>query len=144
MPNFFSKKTPLLFTENWKQLKGKNSEGKNFRKLLGRKQSSAKISKISRNPRKSSENAIFYLLTNLLKYLLRTLFLPRSSQKCLPFAFYPVALCERSAPKCPQYCWEFHAWLWEALSGTTSEKRSAPSRTGGEINLEMLWKPQMP
>ena len=46
--------------------------------------------------------------------------------------------------KYPQYCWEFHDQLWEALSGTTSEKRSAPSRTGGEIILEMLWKPQMP
>ena len=32
----------------------------------------------------------------------------------------------------------------EALSGTTSEKRGVPSRTGGEIILEMLWKPQMP
>ena len=28
--------------------------------------------------------------------------------------------------------------------GTTPEKRSAPSRTGGEIILETLWKPQMP
>ena len=46
--------------------------------------------------------------------------------------------------KYPQYCWEFHDQPWEALSGTTSEKRSAPSRTGGEIILEMLWKPQMP
>ena len=44
----------------------------------------------------------------------------------------------------PQYCWEFHDRLWEALSGTTSEKRGAPSRTGGETILEMLWKPQMP
>ena len=33
--------------------------------------------------------------------------------------------------KYPQYCWEFHDQLWEALSGTTSEKRGAPSRTGG-------------
>ena len=44
----------------------------------------------------------------------------------------------------PQYCWEFHDRLWEALSGTTSEKRGVPSRTGGERILEMLWKPQMP
>ena len=50
----------------------------------------------------------------------------------------------RTNQKYPQYCWEFHDQLWEALSGTTSEKRSAPSRTGGEIILEMLWKPQMP
>ena len=46
--------------------------------------------------------------------------------------------------KCPQYCWEFHDRLWEALSGTTSEKRSVPSRTGGETILEMLWSLQMP
>ena len=38
--------------------------------------------------------------------------------------------------KYPQYSWEFHDRLWEALSGTTSEKRSVPI-------LEMLWKPQM-
>ena len=54
--------------------KGKNPEGKNFRKLLRRKQSSAKISKISRNTIKSSKSDIFYLLRNLLKYLLRTFF----------------------------------------------------------------------
>ena len=38
----------------------------------------------------------------------------------------------------PQYCWEFHDRLWEAFSGTTSEKRIVPSRTGGERILEML------
>ena len=43
-----------LPAEIWKRLKGKNPEGKNFRKLLRRKQSSAKISKISRNTIKSS------------------------------------------------------------------------------------------
>ena len=59
---------------DWKRLKGKNAEGKNFRKLLRRKQSSAKISKISRNTLKSSKSDIFYLLRNLLKYLLRTFF----------------------------------------------------------------------
>ena len=58
----------------WKRLKGKNPEGKNFRKLLRRKQSSAKISKISRNTIKSSKSDIFYLLRNLLKYLPRTFF----------------------------------------------------------------------
>ena len=46
--------------------------------------------------------------------------------------------------KYPQYCWEFHDQLWEALSGTNSEKRGVPSRTGGERILETLWKPQMP
>ena len=59
---------------NWKRLKGKNPGGKNFRKLLRRKQSSAKISKVSRNTLKSSKSDIFYLLRNLLKYLLRTFF----------------------------------------------------------------------
>ena len=59
---------------HWKRLKGKNPEGKNFRKLLRRKQSSAKISKISRNTINSSKSEIFYLLRNLLKYLLRTFF----------------------------------------------------------------------
>ena len=58
----------------WKRLKGKNPEGKNFQKLLRRKQSSAKISKISRNTIKSRKSDIFYLLNNLLKYLLRTFF----------------------------------------------------------------------
>ena len=66
----FSKKA----MQYWKRLKGKNPEGKNFRKLLRRKQSSAKISKISRNTVKSSQSDIFYLLRNLLKYLLRTFF----------------------------------------------------------------------
>ena len=46
--------------------------------------------------------------------------------------------------KYPQYCWEFHDQLWEALSRTNSEKRGVPSRTGGERILETLWKPQMP
>ena len=32
----------------------------------------------------------------------------------------------------------------KALTGTTSEKRTAPSRTGEEIILEMLWTPQLP
>ena len=43
--------------------------------------------------------------------------------------------------KYPQYCWEFHDPLWEALSGTISGKRAVP---GQERILEMLWKPQMP
>ena len=51
---------------------------------------------------------------------------------------------KNSTQEYPQYCWEFHDRLWEALSGTTSEKRSVPSRTGGERILEMLWSLQMP
>ena len=77
------------------QLKGKNPEGKDFRKLLRRKQSSAKISKISRNDLKASKSEVFYLLGNLSKYVLRTFFLPRSFQKCLPFAFFsPLGLSD--------------------------------------------------
>ena len=63
-----------------------------------------------------------------------------NSRRCLGGAGTVMSLCQ----KYPQYCWEFHDQLWEALSGTTSEKRGAPSRTGGERILEMLWKPQMP
>ena len=81
--------TKYFFRATWKRLKGKHPEGKNFRKLLRRKQSSAKISKISRNTLKPSKSDIFYLLRNLLKYLLRTFFLPQSFQKFLPFAFLP-------------------------------------------------------
>ena len=47
--------------------------------------------------------------------------------------------------KYPQYCWEFHDRLWEALSGTTSEKKKKrPQPYWGERILEMLSKPQMP
>ena len=53
--------------ETWKRLKGTNPDGKNNRKLLRRKQSSAKISKISRNTLKSSQSDIFYLLKDLLQ-----------------------------------------------------------------------------
>ena len=48
---------------SWKRLKGKNQEGRHFGKLLRRKQSSAKISKISRDALESSEGVIVYLLT---------------------------------------------------------------------------------
>ena len=71
---------------NWKRLKGKNPEGKNFRKLLRRKQSSAKISKISRNTLKSSKSEIWETFWNI---FCEHFFLPRSFQKFLPFAFLP-------------------------------------------------------
>ena len=48
----------------------------------------------------------------------------------------PTELQTAKDQKCPQYCWGFHDRLWEALSGTTSEKRGAPSRTGGR----QFWK----
>ena len=80
--------------------KGKSPEGKNFRKLLRRKQSSAKISEMSRNTLKTSKSDIFYLLRSPLKYLLQTFFfLPRSFQKFLPFAFLPSGSFRNMAPK---------------------------------------------
>ena len=76
--------------KSWKRLKGKNPEGKNFRKLLRRKQSSAKISKISRNTIKSSKSDIFYLLRKSSEISsANCFFLLRSLQKFLPFAFLP-------------------------------------------------------
>ena len=33
----------------------------------------------------------------------------------------------------PQYCWEFHDRLWEALSGTTSEKKKRPQPYWGGV-----------
>ena len=80
-------------------LKGKEPEGKNFRKLLRRPHSSTKISKISRNTLKSSTSDLFYLLKNLLKYLLRTFLLPRSFQKFLSSAFLPRSSFRISAPE---------------------------------------------
>ena len=74
--------------------KGKNPEGKNFRKLLRRKQSSAKISKISRNTIKSSvkvrsEKSSEISSANIFSF-------PRSFQRFLPFAFfYPLALSDQ-------------------------------------------------
>ena len=35
--------------------------------------------------------------------------------------------CANKVQRYPQYCWEFHDRLWEALSGTTSEKRGVPN-----------------
>ena len=43
------------------------------------------------------------------------------------------------ARKYPQYCWEFHDWLGEALSGTISEKRGVPQPSwGGETSGNAL------
>ena len=78
----------------WKRLKAENPEGKNFRKLLRRKQSSAKISKISRNTLKASESDIFYLMKHLLKYLLRT-FCRAIFRSFCSLHLYPLALSER-------------------------------------------------
>ena len=88
-PRPSSQNAPLIcYSQLWKRLKGKNPEGKHFRKLLRRKQSSAKISKISRNTLKSSKSEIFYLLSILLK-VCEHAFLPRSFQMFLAFAFLP-------------------------------------------------------
>ena len=79
----------------WKRLKGKNPEGKNFRKLLRRKQPSAKIAKIySKYSKFQCKSDIFNLLRDLLKYLPRTFFLPRSFQNFFPLRFYPLALSD--------------------------------------------------
>ena len=103
----------------WKGLQGKNPEGKNFRKLLRRKQSSAKISKISRNTLKSSKSDIFYLLRNLLKYLLRTFF---SSAK-----FSEVfALCV------------FTLWLFPSLGRAQGGGKTVG---GGTLARMTPWKP---
>ena len=57
----------------------------------------------------------------------------------------PTALVRlQKVRKYAQYCREFHDQFCSALSGTNSEKRSVPSRTGGERILEMLWSLQMP
>ena len=90
-------KTPFWewsFVRFWKRLEGKNPEGKNFRKLLRRKQSSAKISKISRNTLnlKSSKRDILYLLRNLLKYLSRPFFFRRAFRNVCLCVFDPLAL----------------------------------------------------
>ena len=79
---------------SWKRLKGQNPERKNLRKLLRRKQSSAKIPKISRITLTSSKKSdIFYLLRNLPKYLLRTIFFFREVFRSFyPLRFYPLAL----------------------------------------------------
>ena len=71
------KRPPGLMQHVWKRLKGKNPEGKHFRKLLRRKQSSARILMISRNTLKSNRTCrsdICYLLRDLLTCLLRPCF----------------------------------------------------------------------
>ena len=92
-PALGRRKAPRAF---WKRLKGKNPEGKNFRKLLRRKQSSAKISKISRNTLKSSKIDIFYLLRNLLKYLLRTIFSSAKFSEVFTLSVFPLWLFPKS------------------------------------------------
>ena len=64
-----------------------------------------------------------------------------SSGQGWPVLFSPALFLDhlRCSPqkrlqKYPQYCWEFHDQLREALSGTNSEKRGVPSRTGGGEN----------
>ena len=83
----------------WKRLKGRNPEGKNFRKLLRRKQSSAKISKISRNTLKSSKSDIFYLLRNLLRYLLGTFSSSAKFPEVFTLCVFTLWLFSESAPK---------------------------------------------
>ena len=80
----------------WKRLKGENPEGKYFWVKTQRVNTSENFSEESNLPRrfrrypensiKSSKRYIFYLLRNLLKYLLRTFF---SSAK-FSEVFYPL------------------------------------------------------
>ena len=62
--------------------------------ILRRKQSSAKISKISRNTLKSSKPCFVYLLRNLLTHLLRTFSSAKFSAMFALYVFYPLALSE--------------------------------------------------
>ena len=74
----------------WKRLKGKNAEVKHFRKLQRRKQSSMKISKISRNTLNSSVKVISSIFWEIFwNIFYELLVLLRSFQKFLPFAFLP-------------------------------------------------------
>ena len=78
---------------SWKRLKGDNPEGKNFRKLPRRKQSSAKISKISRNALKSSKK--WYLLSSEKSSEISSanIFIFHEVFRCFyPLHFYPLAL----------------------------------------------------
>ena len=92
----------------------KNPEGKNFQKLLRRKQSSAKISKISRNTIKSSKDDIFCHLKIFLKYLLRTFFSSRAVFKSFyPLSFHPLALSGRYLRFPGVLCfWVLFVLLW--------------------------------
>ena len=72
----------------------KIQRAKTSEKLLRRKQSSAKISKISRITLKSSQNDIFDLLRNLLKYLLRTFFSSAKFSEVFTLCVCPLALSD--------------------------------------------------
>ena len=50
--------------------------------------------------------------------------------KIIRYIYSLITVSLRDGQKYPQYCWEFHERLSEALSGTTSEKRSVPRGTG--------------
>ena len=76
-----------IYLSFWKRLKGKNQTlrtSENFSEESNLPQRFEDIQKYF----KSSKSDIFYLLRNLLKYLLRTFFFrEKFSQKFLPFAF---------------------------------------------------------
>ena len=77
-----------------------------------------------------------YLLRNLLKYLLRTVFLPRSFQKFLPFAFLPsgsfrtMQICKRTAS------WASHRRpeLWSPI-----DVKLVSSRLGSRPDNRCIW-----
>ena len=73
--------------QSWKQLNGKKQRVKTYQRIFSKKKAIlAKISKIWRYSLKSGESDIFHFLRNLLKYLLRTIFVFRE-------VFRSVYLC---------------------------------------------------
>ena len=46
----------------------------------------------------------------------------------------PNSIYTTNFERCPQHCWEFHDRLWEALSGTISEKKKCPQPYWGGDN----------
>ena len=70
-------------------LRIRTQRAKTSENFSGRKQSSAKILKISRSTLKSSRSDIFYFLRNLLKYLLRTSFASEVFALCVLPGLFP-------------------------------------------------------
>ena len=107
--------------QSWKRLEGKNPQGKNFRKLLRSKQSSAKISKISRHTLKSSESDMLLSSEKSSETSSANIFL-RSLPKFLPFAFVPSGSFRQS------FRWRREAGL---LNEDLLQERNLQTRVGG-------------
>ena len=125
-----------MLTHRWlpgNGLRVKTQRAKNFRTLLRRKQSPAKIWKISRNSWKSSVSDIFYLLRNLLKFLLRTV-LPRSFQKFSPSGFNPLVLSGLR-----QYGHPFRGVPTTPEPNTSAKNRDTNGRRIVMIEIGVVW-----